>query len=73
MEMQSEMDKVQQEFYSLGADISRCEQEIKENKNKNLEISTKLEQSNDNLSSKKNETVKTSKLIEELELSLIHI
>ncbi len=73
MEMQSEMDKVQQEFYSLGADISRCEQEIKENKNKNLEISTKLEQSNDNLSSKKNETVKTSKLIEELEGSISEI
>ena len=73
MEMQSEMDKVQQEFYSLGADISRCEQEIKENKNKNLEISTKLEESNDNLSSKKNETVKTSKLIEELEGSISEI
>ena len=50
IEMQSEMDKVQQEFYSLGADISRSEQEIKENKNKDIEISTKLSQSKDTLS-----------------------
>ena len=28
IELQSEMDKIQQEFYSFGADISRVEQEL---------------------------------------------
>ena len=73
MEMQSEMDKVQQEFYSLGADISRSEQEIKENKKKDIEISTKLSQSNDTLSSKKKEILQISKLIETLEASISEI
>ena len=70
MELQTEMDKVQQEFYSLGADISRQEQEIKENKNKTSEVASKLGESRDTLSSKKNEVAKSSEQIERLEESI---
>ena len=70
MELQTEMDKVQQEFYSLGADISRQEQEIKQNKNKTLEVASKLGESKDTLSSKKNEVAKSSEQIERLEESI---
>jgi len=46
IELQSEMDKVQQEFYSFGADISRTEQELAIKKERVREIEEKLNTNN---------------------------
>jgi len=54
MELQSKMDSIQQEFYSVGADISRKEQEIKANKNKVSEFRKDLTNKQATLASKQN-------------------
>ena len=53
MEMQSEMDSIQQKFYSIGADISRTEQEIKAFKEKETVFLTDLKEKQDTLRVKK--------------------
>ena len=53
MEMQSEMDSIQQKFYSVGADISRSEQEIKANKEKESAFIKDLNEKEDALRLKK--------------------
>ena len=70
MEMQTDMDKIQHEFYSLGADISRLEQELKANKSNAMEIANNLDINNSALNAKRNELRKTSKEKEELKASI---
>ena len=53
MEMQSEMDSIQQKFYSIGSDISRTEQEIKAFKEKETSFLTDLKEKQDTLRVKK--------------------
>ena len=53
MEMQSEMDSIQQKFYSIGSDISRTEQEIKAFQEKETSFLTDLKEKQDTLRVKK--------------------
>ena len=46
IELQTALDKVQQEFYSFGADISRTEQEISLKKERSKEINEKISTNN---------------------------
>ena len=55
IELQSEMDKVQQEFYSFGADISRVEQELALKKERVREIEEKLNTNSMQIDSRKEE------------------
>ena len=55
IELQTELDKVQQEFYSFGADISRTEQEISLKKDRLNEIEEKLSTNAIQSDSRKNE------------------
>ena len=55
IELQTELDKVQQEFYSFGADISRTEQEISLKKDRLNEIEEKLSTNAIQIDSRKNE------------------
>ena len=55
IELQSEMDKVQQEFYSFGADISRVEQELTLKKERVREIEEKLNTNSIQIDSRKEE------------------
>tara|TARA_B100000686_G_scaffold334375_1_gene401516 strand:- start:3714 stop:6191 length:2478 start_codon:yes stop_codon:yes gene_type:complete len=55
IELQSEMDKIQQEFYSFGADISRVEQELTSKKERVREIEEKLTTNNSQIESRKEE------------------
>ena len=55
IELQSEMDKIQQEFYSFGADISRVEQELTSKKERVREIEEKLKTNNSQIESRKEE------------------
>ena len=55
IELQSEMDKVQQEFYSFGADISRVEQELALKKERVREIEDKLNTNSMQIDSRKEE------------------
>jgi len=55
IELQSEMDKVQQEFYSFGADISRTEQELAIKKERVREIEEKLNTNNLQIDSRREE------------------
>ncbi len=53
IELQSAMDKVQQEFYSFGADISRTEQELAIKKERVRDIEEKLNTNNLQIDSRK--------------------
>ena len=55
IQLQTELDKVQQEFYSFGADISRTEQEISLKKDRLNEIEEKLSTNAIQSDSRKNE------------------
>lgn len=55
IKLQSEMDKVQQEFYSFGADISRTEQELAIKKERVREIEEKLNTNNLQIDSRREE------------------
>ena len=55
IELQSEMDKIQQEFYSFGADISRVEQELTSKKERVREIEENLKTNNSQIESRKGE------------------
>ena len=55
IELQSEMDKVQQEFYSFGADISRTEQELAIKKERVREIEEKLNTNSLQINSRREE------------------
>lgn len=70
MELQTKMDKVQQNFYSLGAEISRSELDIKENKNRSLEINLNSQKSKEGLSLKTAEIQKITKEIDILQTSI---
>ena len=73
MELQTKMDKVQQNFYSLGAEISRAEQDIAENRNRSLEINSNLQKSRESITIKSEEIQKISKEIKKLQLSISQI
>ena len=55
IELQTNLDKVQQEFYSFGADISRTEQEISLKKGRVQEIGEKIATNNIQISSRAKE------------------
>ncbi len=55
IELQSEMDKIQQEFYSFGADISRVEQELTSKKERVREIEENLKTNNSQIELRKEE------------------
>ncbi len=55
IQLQSDMDKIQQEFYSFGADISRVEQELALKKERAREIEEKLNTNNSQIQSRKGE------------------
>ena len=55
IELQTHLDKVQQEFYSFGADISRTEQEISLKKGRVQEIGEKIATNNIQISSRAKE------------------
>ena len=55
IELQSEMDKIQQEFYSFGADISRVEQELTSKKERVREIEENLKTNNSQIVLRKEE------------------
>ena len=55
IELQSEMDKIQQEFYSFGADISRVEQELTSKKERAREIEENLKTNNSQIELRKEE------------------
>ena len=61
IELQSEMDKIQQEFYSFGADISRTEQELAIKKERIREIEEKLNTNNSQTDSRREELQALSK------------
>jgi len=70
MELQSSMDKAQQEYYKLGAEISRSEQEIKLKKETITEVSSNIQTTNGLLESKKKELRKFKDSLEDLKSSI---
>ena len=73
IELQTELDKVQQEFYSCGADISRAEQELRVKKVRLNEQEEKLRNDSTQLQSKLTElkNLEEDKLETEASISLI--
>ncbi|MDG2457154.1 MAG: AAA family ATPase [SAR86 cluster bacterium] len=55
IELQTAMDKVQQDFYSFGADISRTEQDLTLKKDRNKEVEDKIKSNNIQLESRTQE------------------
>ena len=70
IELQSEMDKIQQEFYSFGADISRTEQELAIKKERVGEIEEKLNTNNLQIDSRKQELQSLNKSKEDVQLNI---
>ena len=70
IELQSEMDKVQQEFYSFGADISRVEQELALKKERVREIEEKLNTNSMQIDSRKEELQALNKSKEQVKLNI---
>jgi chromosome segregation protein len=70
IELQSEMDKVQQEFYSFGADISRTEQELAIKKERVGEIEEKLNTNNLQIDSRKKELQSLNKSKEDVQSNI---
>ena len=70
MELQSSMDKAQQEYYKLGAEISRSEQEIKLKKETITEVSSNIHTTNGLLESKKQELGKFKGSLVDLKSSI---
>ena len=70
IELQTAMDKVQQDFYSFGADISRTEQELTLKKDRNKEVEEKIKSNNNQLESKTQELKKLTEDKEEIQMSI---
>ena len=64
------MDKVQQEFYSFGADISRTEQELAIKKERVREIEEKLNTNSLQIESRKQELQSLNKSKEDVQLNI---
>tara|TARA_B110000014_G_C20122144_1_gene595209 strand:+ start:215 stop:2695 length:2481 start_codon:yes stop_codon:yes gene_type:complete len=64
LELQTTMDKIQQSFYEAGSDISRNEQELSIQKQKNKELISEIESLKENLNLK---NLETDELIKERE------
>ena len=70
IELQSAMDKVQQEFYSFGADISRTEQELAIKKERVRDIEEKLNTNNLQIDSRKEELQLLNKSKEDVQSNI---
>ena len=70
IELQTAMDKVQQDFYSFGADISRTEQDLTLKKDRNREIEEKIKFNNNQLESRSQELRKLTTDKEEIQASI---
>ena len=70
IELQSDMDRVQQEFYSFGADISRTEQELSLKKERVSEIEEKLNINNLQINSRKDELLGLNKTKDQVKLDI---
>ena len=70
IELQSAMDKVQQEFYSFGADISRTEQELAIKKERVREIEEKLNTNSLQIDSRKKELQSLNKSKEDVQSNI---
>ena len=70
IELQTAMDKVQQDFYSFGADISRTEQELTLKKDRNKEVEEKIKSNNNQLESKTQELKNLTEDKEEIQTSI---
>ena len=67
IELQTAMDKVQQDFYSFGADISRTEQDLTLKKDRNKEVEEKIKYNNTQLESRTQELKLLTEDIEEIQ------
>ena len=70
IELQTAMDKVQQDFYSFGADISRTEQDLTLKKDRKREIEEKIKFNNNQLESRGQELRKLTMDNEEIKASI---
>jgi chromosome segregation ATPase len=70
IELQTAMDKVQQDFYSFGADISRTEQELTLKKDRNKEAEEKIKSNNNQLESRTQELKNLTADKEEIQTSI---
>ena len=70
IELQTAMDKVQQDFYSFGADISRTEQDLSLKKDRHSEIEEKIRINNNQLESRSQELKKLTTNKEEIQASI---
>ena len=70
IELQTAMDKVQQDFYSFGADISRTEQDLTLKKDRNREIEEKIKFNKNQLESRSQELRKLTTDKEEVQASI---
>ena len=67
LQLQSDMDKIQQEFYSFGADISRVEQELAIKKERAREIEEKLNTNTAQIQSRKGELLSLTQSTKQVE------
>ena len=67
LQLQSDMDKIQQEFYSFGADISRVEQELAIKKERAREIEEKLNTNIAQIQSRKGELLSLTQSTKQVE------
>ena len=70
IELQTAMDKVQQDFYSFGADISRTEQDLTLKKDRNKEVEDKIKSNNIQLESRTQELKNLTADKEEIQTSI---
>ena len=70
IELQTAMDKVQQDFYSFGADISRTEQDLTLKKDRNKEVEEKIKSNNAQLESRTQELKNLTADKEEIQTSI---
>ena len=70
IELQTAMDKVQQDFYSFGADISRTEQDLTLKKDRNKEVEEKIKSNNTQLESRTQELKNLTADKEEIQTSI---
>ena len=70
IELQTAMDKVQQDFYSFGANISRTEQDLSLKKDRHSEIEEKIRINNNQLESRSQELKKLTTNKEEIQASI---